>query len=513
MESTSRYQNANTLSLTNAGIVPASRESAFVYALTSAGVTHSISKACAKGLIEDCGCGPLLSESAPAISQQSSYYQTTFSTQAHASQFAWSGCSDNVKFGNSFGRKFLDAGEKVDENASARWLMNVHNNRVGRRVAANTMRTECKCHGVSGSCVTKTCWKVANRLSNITTLLRKKYTNAQQVIVKPNSNALIIQSITSSGRGRTGRYLSEAKANKIAKSDLIYLEDSPDYCSIDMSGRECGDNCNEICCGRGWKTIRELVEEPCHCQFVWCCEVKCQTCRKMLSLVLSACLVGLLSAATYSDDVARNKMLPLAAAAYSSNPQLCLTNKFTNAVLKKEYNIGCDLLHADTCSGYLATLNGDQAILLAFRGTQGFLQLVMEADKSVFKDHVNWIAGGQVSKYFSDAFMAVWNHGMKNDYLTLRSQYPNYQVWVTGHSLGGAMANLAASYLIANKLADAANVQVVTFGEPRVGDPTFAASNDKQLSYHFRVTHSRDVVPHIPEEAFGYKHQQYEVGS
>lgn len=231
----------------------------------------------------------------------------------------------------------------------------------------------------------------------------------------------------------------------------------------------------------------------------------------MLSLVLSACLVGLLSAATYSDDVARNKMLPLAAAAYSNNPQLCLTNKFTNAVLKKEYNIGCDLLHADTCSGYLATLNGDKAILLSFRGTQGFLQLVMEADKSVFKDHVNWVAGGQVSKYFSDAFMAVWNHGMKNDYLTLRSQYPNYQVWVTGHSLGGAMANLAASYLVANKLADAANVQVVTFGEPRVGDPNFAAANDKQLSYHFRVTHSRDVVPHIPEEAFGYKHQQYEA--
>ena len=39
-----------------------------------------------------------------------------------------------------------------------------------------------------------------------------------------------------------------------------------------------------------------------------------------------------------------------------------------------------------------------------------------------------------------------------------------FQLKKLGHSLGAAMANLASSYLVANKLADAANMQVVTFG-------------------------------------------------
>ncbi|KAL6738108.1 hypothetical protein Aduo_011692 [Ancylostoma duodenale] len=216
--------------------------------------------------------------------------------------------------------------------------------------------------------------------------------------------------------------------------------------------------------------------------------------------------------ATYSDAVARSKMLPLASAAYAKNPQNCLTNKFTNAVLKRQVNVKCDAFKSDICSGYSAALNGDKAIVLSFRGTDGFLQLVEEANKSVFESQTAWIAGGKVSKYFYDAFMGMWNGGMKDDFNTLRAKYPTYQVWVTGHSLGGAMASLAASYIVAANLAPAANVELVTFGQPRTGNKDFSAAHDKQMAYTFRVTHWRDVVPHIPLEGMeGYHHHKYEA--
>ncbi|CAJ0589257.1 unnamed protein product [Cylicocyclus nassatus] len=216
--------------------------------------------------------------------------------------------------------------------------------------------------------------------------------------------------------------------------------------------------------------------------------------------------------ATYADDVARNKMLPLAAAAYAKNPQTCLTNKFTNAELKRQLNVKCDSFRSDKCSGFTAVLNGDKAIVLSFRGTDAFLQLVSESDQSVFSKQIAWIGGGKVSKYFNDAFMDVWNGGMKDDFNTLRAKYPTYQVWVTGHSLGGAMATLAASYLVAANLVPAANVELVTFGQPRTGNKDFSAAHDKQMSYTFRVTHSRDIVPHVPpEDLEGYYHHKYEA--
>lgn len=75
------------------------------------------------------------------------------------------------------------------------------------------------------------------------------------------------------------------------KKDIIYSEESPDFCTFNMKtgslgteGRQCNvssagtDSCDQLCCRRGYvqNTIREA--ENCNCQFKWCCEVICETC-------------------------------------------------------------------------------------------------------------------------------------------------------------------------------------------------------------------------------------------
>ena len=75
--------------------------------------------------------------------------------------------------------------------------------------------------------------------------------------------------------------------------DLVYLVASPDFCSYDArtgslgtQGRLCDassktiDGCDLMCCGRGYTTTERIIEERCNCKFVWCCDVKCQTCRR-----------------------------------------------------------------------------------------------------------------------------------------------------------------------------------------------------------------------------------------
>lgn len=231
-----------------------------------------------------------------------------------------------------------------------------------------------------------------------------------------------------------------------------------------------------------------------------------------LTFVQARVIVDPVAFATYDDDTARNKFFPLAAAAYSSNPQTCLSAKFKNAQLRRQVNVQCDTGKNDICSAYTALLAGNNAIVLSFRGTQGFLQLIEEADKSVFQSQSQWVAGGKVSKYFGDAFNKLWNGGMKDDFNNLFHNNPKFEVWVTGHSLGGAMASLAASFLIANNIVPGNQVKLVTYGQPRTGTTPFAVAHDAQMAYSYRVTHNRDIVPHIPNEGMeDYKHHKAEV--
>lgn len=94
--------------------VSGSREAAFTYAISSAAVAYSVTAACARGNISACGCdpGPTPSEPAPA-------------------GWKWGGCSVDVNFGIRFARKFLDAREIEGDGRS---LMNLHNNKAGRKV-------------------------------------------------------------------------------------------------------------------------------------------------------------------------------------------------------------------------------------------------------------------------------------------------------------------------------------------------------------------------------------------
>ncbi len=72
----------------------------------------------------------------------------------------------------------------------------------------------------------------------------------------------------------------------------------------------------------------------------------------------------------------------------------------------------------------------------------------------------------------------------------------------TGHSLGGAVATLAAAYLRAAGNA----VDLYTYGSPRVGNDAFANFVSAQAGLEIRVTHLDDPVPRLPPLLFSYRH-------
>ncbi|XP_023224165.1 protein Wnt-2b-like isoform X2 [Centruroides sculpturatus] len=238
-----------------------SRESAFVYAISSAGVVHSITRSCSNGDLTNCECDP-----------------TKVGVQYDVGgKFTWGGCSDYIKYGMKFARKFVDARERKQRDARA--LMNLHNNRAGRKAVQNHVELQCKCHGISGSCTVRTCWISMMDFRNIGNYLKKKYDGSVQVMVNQAGTELIV-----------------AKKNykKPTKSDLVYFESSPDYCNsndktgtLGTAGRECNrtsmgtDGCDIMCCGRGYDTKRVMRVNKCGCKFYWCCVVKCEQCAQL----------------------------------------------------------------------------------------------------------------------------------------------------------------------------------------------------------------------------------------
>lgn len=91
----------------------ATRESAFVHAIASAGVAFAVTRSCAEGTSTICGCD--------------SHHKGP-----PGEGWKWGGCSEDADFGVLVSREFADARENRPDARSA---MNKHNNEAGRTVS------------------------------------------------------------------------------------------------------------------------------------------------------------------------------------------------------------------------------------------------------------------------------------------------------------------------------------------------------------------------------------------
>ena len=137
----------------------------------------------------------------------------------------------------------------------------------------------------------------------------------------------------------------------------------------------------------------------------------------------------------------------------------------------------------------------DRFAIIAFRGSEIWkrnerfdpTQIIADIKTNIDIRLSDWVQGGKVHNGFKSALEDVWDE-LLCEVENLRAQ--GVKIWLTGHSLGAALATLAADRL-----------QVVqglyTFGSPRVGDQTFEARFRLKA---FRVVNGNDIVPSVPPE-------------
>lgn len=147
------------------------------------------------------------------------------------------------------------------------------------------MNTTCKCHGVSGSCSTKTCWRQLAPFQTIGNKLKDKYKKSLKVVAHTNHAApgkpQLVKIAKNSNSGTRKNYLPPRRG------DLIYIDESPNFCrkskySPGTYGRICTkSNCDVMCCGRGYNIRTTEVKRRCQCQVKWCCTVHCKQCTSL----------------------------------------------------------------------------------------------------------------------------------------------------------------------------------------------------------------------------------------
>jgi triacylglycerol lipase len=136
-------------------------------------------------------------------------------------------------------------------------------------------------------------------------------------------------------------------------------------------------------------------------------------------------------------------------------------------------------------------LSNKNEMVIAFRGTEPTQMSDLAADLNAIPDR------GKVGGFVHDGFQTEVDKVWKKLTLAIKKKPANRPLFITGHSLGAAMATIAASRI--SKEVDC----LYTYGSPRVGSKKFV---EKINVNHFRHVNNNDAVTGVPFAFLGYRH-------
>ncbi|KAH8273106.1 hypothetical protein KR018_001062 [Drosophila ironensis] len=220
------------------------REDVYVAAISMAGIVHALTKDCANGVIAGCGCT-----------------------------------------GNALGVPCAHEPEKALELYEKRFGAGIgakgHNQRVVGALLQESLELECRCKQpgpVSGECLEEECVKVLKPFEIVAQELLQMYDDAIPLDASANNNLKIMW-------------------ENIPLDLLVFMQDSPNYCEPEASGRwkgtrgrQCSKggsgsleerlSCQQLCRVCGFRVRAQIVksERRCNCTLGWGFRLQCDVC-------------------------------------------------------------------------------------------------------------------------------------------------------------------------------------------------------------------------------------------
>jgi hypothetical protein len=190
---------------------------------------------------------------------------------------------------------------------------------------------------------------------------------------------------------------------------------------------------------------------------------------------------------------------------------------------RSELGMEARLISVDNTQVYVA--QNDASIVVAFRGSEAPTTLdglkdwlltnannyLILPEGRAGTDFAAAGVGARFHRGFLEALAMVWEPLLEAVNQALKAK--ERPLWVTGHSLGGALALLAAWRL---QRSFVSVQEIVTFGAPMIGNDAAAKAFEQEFPGKiFRYVDLEDVVPHLPSVSLvanAYTHCLNEVG-
>ena len=189
---------------------------------------------------------------------------------------------------------------------------------------------------------------------------------------------------------------------------------------------------------------------------------------------------------------------------------------------REDLGLAARLISVGNTQVYLA--ENDKAVVVAFRGSEaptsldGFKDWLLTnannylilPEGQIGTDFAAAGVGARFHRGFMEALHVIWEPMFAG--ITKALESSDRPLWVTGHSLGGSLALLAAWRLQRNFLPVH---EIVTFGGPMIGNEAAARAFEQEFAGKiFRYVNLEDPVPLLPSVSLvanTYAHCQSEV--
>ncbi|PSS05275.1 Alpha/Beta hydrolase protein [Coniella lustricola] len=185
---------------------------------------------------------------------------------------------------------------------------------------------------------------------------------------------------------------------------------------------------------------------------------------------------------------------PIAGRPVLCKGDICPAGNYSNATVYSVFHgIETEIM------GFIAIDSNAHEIILSIRGTSAIGNWL--ADVVWARQPTSMCAGCWAHFGFLFAYSEIAS-AAETSLASANRLFPSYKLTITGHSLGAAVATLLGMSL-RDKGYD---LDIYTYGSPRVGNQALASYISRQPGHEYRVTHNADVVTRLPPINREFRH-------